>query len=89
MQNLTTTSSSDRKKVIVWTFGTILLYSELYASVMVSIYAKLSSHLAVRKRERGCTHARNCVYLSKMKNSSYCQELVSHPMSLNWVVKSE
>ena len=47
---------------------------------MLSIYAKLSSHvLAIREREReresGSKHARNCVYLSKIENSSYHQEL--------------
>ena len=46
---------------------------------MLSINAKLSSHvLAVR--ETGSKHARNCDYLSKMENSSYYQELVSHHM---------
>ena len=49
---------------------------------MLSIYAKQSS-LSTRspkERESSCTHVRNCVYLSKIENSSYHQELVSHPM---------
>ena len=51
-----------------------------YASVMLSIYATLSSHLllAVQKREREDPHMQGTV--SKIENSSYCQELVSHPM---------
>ena len=57
----------------------------LYALVMLSIYAKLYSHLAVQKRESGCMHARNCVYLSKIENSSYYQEFVSHLMPVCWV----
>ena len=43
---------------------------------MLSIYAKLSSHVvAIRKREHGSKPARNCVYLSKIENSFYHQEL--------------
>ena len=60
---------------------------QLYASVMLSIYAKLSSHLlTVRKRESTCTHARNCVFTiySKIENSSYYQELVSHSIPMCW-----
>ena len=46
----------------------------LVASVMLSIYAKLSSHTCYL-RESGSKHARNCVYLSKIENSSDHQEL--------------
>ena len=43
---------------------------------MLSIYAKPSSHvLAIQERESGSKHARNYVYLSKIENSSYHQEL--------------
>ena len=49
--------------------------SSLVATVMLSIYAKLSSHvLAIQERESGSKHARNYVYLSKIENSSYHQE---------------
>ena len=58
----------------------------LYKSVMLSIYAKLFIRLlAVLKRER-CTHATNCVYLSKIENGSYYQEHVSHPMPVCWLI---
>ena len=33
----------------------------------------------------GCKHARNCVYLSKIENSSYHQKLVSHRMAEHFV----
>ena len=33
-------------------------------------------------RESDSIHARNCIYLSKIKNG-YRQELISHPMSEN------
>ena len=47
----------------------------LVASVMLSLYAKLSSHaLAIQERESGSKHVRNWVYLSKIENSSYGQE---------------
>ena len=36
--------------------------------------------LASRKRERGCTHAKNYVYHSKIENSFENEEHVSHPM---------
>ena len=49
---------------------------------LLSIYAKLSSHLpAVQKRKSGCIHAKNYGYTSKIENSSSYQELVSHAMS--------
>ena len=32
-----------------------------------------------RERESDCTHTRNCVCLSEIENSSYYQQLVSHP----------
>ena len=52
------------------------------------IYAKQSScQLAVWKRESGGTHARNCVNLSKIENSSYYQEHVSHPMPVCWWIE--
>ena len=35
---------------------------------------------SLAERESGNKCARNCVYLSKIENSSYHQELVSHPM---------
>ena len=35
---------------------------------------------SLSRREKGYKHARNCVYLGKIENSSYNQELVSHPM---------
>ena len=36
---------------------------------------------SLSERQSGFTHARNCVYLSKIENSSYYQELVSHPLT--------
>ena len=47
----------------------------LLVSVMLSIYAKLSSHVLVTDRESGYKHARNWVYISKIENSSYHHEL--------------
>ena len=86
MQKLRRTCCSDS-----CTFNTVYCFQfalyHQYVSVMLSIYAKLSSEvLAIQERERereregGITHERNCVYLSKIENSSYHQELVSHPM---------
>ena len=63
--------------MIVRTFNTVfsLLYIISYISY-ASIYAKLSSHVfAIQERERGSKHARNCVYLCKIENSSFYQEL--------------
>ena len=36
--------------------------------------------LGVWERERAAVHVRNCVYLSKIENNSYYQELVSLPI---------
>ena len=50
---------------------------------LYSTYAELSSRLAVegeKVRERLHTCKENCAYLSKIENSSYYHELVSHPM---------
>ena len=74
-----------QKQMSICTFNTVYCFqfALLVASVMLSIYAKLSSHvLTIREREResGSKHARNCVYLGKIENSSYYQELESHPM---------
>ena len=53
---------------LLFSVCSISLTKGLYASTMLSTYANLSSHLlVVRKRESGCTHARNCVYLSKIE----------------------
>ena len=66
----------------------------LTASVMLYIYAQLSSRLLIllvysiylmSKRERGnkengSTYARNSDYLSTIEDSVIYQELVSHPM---------
>ena len=45
---------------------------------------------SLSERVRAVAHMqRNCVYLSKIENSSYYQELVSHPIAsvlMNWVV---
>ena len=56
----------------------LIVFSLLYiiSCISLSIYAKLSNHvLAIRERESGCKYAMNCVYLSKIENSSYYQEL--------------
>ena len=50
----------------------------LVASVLLSIYAKLSSHVLAFERASSSKHARNCVYLSKIENSSSLSELVTH-----------
>ena len=78
MQKLTITCSSV-EQVIACTFDTFV-FSMLYIinKVLTTCisYAfmdvKLSSHLlAVQKREReGCILPRDCVYLSKIENSS-------------------
>ena len=47
---------------------------------MLSIYTKLASHALAIERESSSKHARNCVYLSKVENGSYHQELVLHPI---------
>ena len=47
-----------------------------YVLIMLSIHAKLFSHLhAIGERESGSKHAMNCVYLNKVENSSYHQNL--------------
>ena len=79
MEKLTRLCTSD------FPFDHCLLFSvcsiSLVASVMLSLYAKLSSHvLTVHVRESSSKCARNSVYLSKIENGSYHQELVSHPM---------
>ena len=70
MQKLTRTC-----KLIVITIDTVLAIistTRLYASVFLSV--KLCSQSFTR-----CP--RECVYLSKIENSSYHQKLVSHPIS--------
>ena len=42
------------------------------------IYASVIHSLSIRKSSS--ERARNCNYLSKIENSSYNQEIVSHPM---------
>ncbi len=89
-QKLRRTCGSDS-----WHFWHCLLFSvctvSLVASVMLSLCAKLSSlcsrYLRERERENGLTYARNCVYLSKIENSSYYQELVSHQMPVCWWIE--
>ena len=90
-------TTAQAKKVDIAQSITLLLFSAcsisltkywLYASVILSMYAKLSSHLlAVWERESSCTHARNCVYLSTIENSPYHQKLVSHAMLVCWWIK--
>ena len=68
------------QKLLVCTFGSLLFsvrcisLAQLLStsSVMLSIYATLSSHLlAVQVRENGSKPARDCVHLGKIENSSY------------------
>ena len=55
---------------------------------MLSIYTKLSSHLlTLRERESCSKHLWNWFYFSKVENSSYHQELVSHPMPVCWWIE--
>ena len=69
-------------QVTVCNFDTIVfsavfhLINLLYASVMLSIYAKLSSYLLAVLRESGSKHVGNCLRIGP----SHHQELVSHPM---------
>ena len=63
--------------MIVCTFNSFfsVFYIPLVASVMLSIYPKLFNNvLAIRERESGSKQA-NCVYLSRIENSSDHQEL--------------
>ena len=83
MQKLTRICSSDSLH-----FGHCLLCSvcciSLVASVMLSIYAKLSSHLLVSERESGSNMQGTVFTLASLKIvPSYRQELVSHPMPEN------
>ena len=50
-----------------------------YESVMLSVCTKLSS-IYVLSKERAAALMQGIVYLSKIENSCYFQELVSHPM---------
>ena len=84
MQKLTRICSNDS-----FHFWQFIVFSMLYtisttidyASVMLSIYAKLSNDLLTMCPRKRVVHARNSIYLSKVENYSYYhQELVSHPM---------
>ena len=83
MQKLIVTCSSDRNKSSL-NFWHGLLFSVcsisltkywLYAPVMHSIYTKYQNVYSLSKRERAAAHARNCVYLITIENSSYIMNL--------------
>ena len=63
------TEMKSQEEFIVALLTVFLAFSvpvSLVASVMLSIYAQLSSHvLATRERESGNKHARNCVHLER------------------------
>ena len=62
-----------------------LFLQTMYQLCFQHILNYVASHLlAVQERESNSKHAWNWVYISKIENSSYHQELVSHPISENF-----
>ena len=80
MQKLTRTCSSDSFALLTLfiVFG-VLYIINMHQSLFLYVLNYPDMH-SLSEKESGCTHTGNCVYLSKIENSSYHQELVSHPI---------
>ena len=76
-------SREELVEVIVCTFNTVYCFQLLYiiSCISYALYICSTIQSCTRYPRESGSKARNCVYLSKIENSSYYQ-LVSHPMSV-------
>ncbi len=72
------------KNLFKCVFSTLYIISTTIDNMHKLAFCRLNypAIYSLSERESGCTHARNCVDLSKIENSFYYQELVTSNASV-------